>query len=224
MRLVTLLCYNQNTQNAMRKVMQAIYPENSFSIPDFLQTPPGIDKKEFLVSEAMKLACNKDQPVIIVGLDKEDTIEKDIHCNRFKSLIKFFPFPVSLADIITFRMFFNNLEGLVCEEKCTAFGVRCNPRSNFGNIYAGEIIRRLGHELDKKDLQKFLSSTPYVSTLRDLFIPQHKGESSLVNSYIEEMKKLEKIAKNSKDKFRKALISTLENKLFKDFPYFWGGE
>ena len=221
---VTLMGTDENTIRSLKKVIESFFAEEVHIVPEYNNAKKSREMEEILVSKAMKLACNDNQKVMIVGVDRKRTLERDLKCSRFDAMIYFFPYPVSLPEIFSTLASFEQYKDFDCEKTCTVFGNRCRPKSAFGNLYAGEIIRRIGHDLEKLDPAKFLSAYPNLSLLKNLFVPKHGKESEMVQSYILEMRKLAELAEKSENQFREAAVKTLGDELFQNFPYFWGGE
>ena len=213
---------DENTTRSLEKIIKSVFAEEVSVITEYNNAKETREMKEILVSEAMKLACNTNRTVIVVGVDRNEMMEKDLKCKRFETMVCFVPYPVSLPDIFSRLASSKEYKELDCEKAekaCTVFGNRCR-----GNIYAGEIIWRIGHDLKNMIPEIFLSTYPNVSLLEDLFVPQHGEESELIRSYILEMRKLLELAEKSKNEFRGAVVRTLGNELFQNFPHFWGGE
>ena len=83
MNPVNLFSPNNSARSALRKVCETLYVDLPFLVRNLPEAPAEIDVNEFIVSEAMKLACNDDERVLILGITKKDVIEKDI---RFEKL------------------------------------------------------------------------------------------------------------------------------------------
>lgn len=194
-----------------------------------------IDPKEFLVSEAMKVACYNDIPVIIIGVKKEETFEKDISCNKFHALVSFIPPHTVLTESLAIIGAYPPQIGLVCGQPkpCTAVSGKKS------DTYAGHLIYDICHELShigglhytQAELDKFLSIFPAISWIDlnsslnniTLFIPLQNEEVVLVSSFIQEMKKLASIANtgNTAD-FGNKYDEFYNNEIFNRFPFIGG--
>ena len=71
---VILLSHSNSTRNATRKIFETLYIDSPFLVRNLPEAPAKIDVNELIVSEAMKLACNNDERVLILGVDKDDVI------------------------------------------------------------------------------------------------------------------------------------------------------
>jgi len=200
-----LLCHELFIRNALRAALQAAFAEHPFLIRDLPQVPSGIEPDEFVVSEAMKLACNDDKQVLIIGVNRSDTVEKGINCIKFDSLVNFLPHPFTLPDMFDVKDSFKNVGALKCEQKCSAFGIRCSPVNVYGNVYAGKIIYNICHDLSHipkgtsysmADLNDFLLIIPHTKVLSLLFKPPYNTETHLIESFLTKMKKLRQLAEN----------------------------
>ena len=188
MNPVILLSHSNSTRNATRKIFETLYIDPPFLVRNLPEVPAEIDINEFIVSEAMKLACNSDERALILGIEKKDVIEKDIRCDKFDSLVRFLPHPFLLPDVVSMKNSYSPDDSLACEKRCTIFGSRRKPENMSGNIYAGEIIHRICHDLShiperlnytKADLKKFLSIIPVTKATKK------PGKISEICSFIE---------------------------------------
>ena len=236
MNSVILLSHSNSTRNATRKIFETLYIDPPFLVRNLPEAPAEIDVNEFIVSEAMKLACNDDERVLILDIDKKDVIEKDILCDKFDSLVRFLPHPFLLPDVVSMKNSYSPDDSLACEKRCTVFGSQCKPENMSGNVYAGGIIHRICHDLShlpekldytKADLKKFLSIIPATKAIdiesspskTSLFVPAH--ERNLVASFLKELKELQKIAE-AVTKFEDKFETFWDAESFNDFPFLGG--
>jgi len=222
--LTVLLSRRKTTQSALRKVLCNLLGNKHLHIPEPAAAPSEIEMTEFLVSEAMKLVCYSNTRVLILDVQKNDTVEKGISCRRFNSLIEFIPSAKALSHLLNSSRSWEVTHELPCEMTCTVFGSRCDPRNSYGNLYSGKVIFKICHQLAKRNIEKMSSAMPLVRILRSnqLFIPAHGRQKALVDSFLDEIETLYQLG--SKDDFKKATSSILRKTLYKEFPYFYGDE
>ena len=215
MNPVILLSPNNNTRNATRKIFETLYIDPPFLVRNLSEAPAEIDVNEFIVSEAMKLACNDDKRVLILGIDKKDVIEKDIRCDKFDSLVRFLPYSFLLPDVLSMLTDLKKQNILKCEESCTA------GRKKQYNIYAGKIIHNICHIMSHRNAKEFRGIIHFCDILRDIFVPRH--DKDLVASFLVEMEELERLAIKFPDDFRKYVTVILYQEDFKQLQYISGG-
>lgn len=214
MNPVILLSPNNSTRNATRKIFETLYIDPPFLVRNLPEAPAEIDVNEFIVSEAMKLACNDDERVLILGIDKKEVIEKDIQCDKFDSLVRFLPHPFLLPDVISMLTDLKKENILKCEESCTA------GRKKKYNIYAGKIIYEICHIMSHRDAKEFRGIIHFFDILRDIFVPRH--DKDLVASFLVEMEELERLSLGFTEDFSKYVTAILYQHDFKDFPFISG--
>jgi hypothetical protein len=217
-----LLSNSETTQRALRKVLGNLFGNAHFVVPDLPMVPPEIDLNEFLVSEAMKLACNNNKRVIILDVDKKNIIEKTISCKRFHSLVGFIPSAKILTNLFQSSDAWKDSVTIPCEMTCTVFERRCNPRNSNGNLYSGSLIFKICHTLSHRNIGEISLVMPLIRLIRSnrLFVPLHGDEKDLVDSFLKEIERLYQT--ESKDEFKRESLMLLKNLLYKDFPYFTG--
>ena len=232
MNPITILSNRKSIRNSLSKFLQSVRGL-SISIPDIFENLPeqfkdNIDKNEILISEAMKRSCNKGERVFIIGIDKKDTVEKDIDFDRLRTLIKFIPYPINTLDLFL-KSKINKIQfGLEREERCSSGQYKCTTGINeqgISNIYAGELLSRIAHALDKsvrqKNIDRFKEVYVEINALNYLFVPDICNERSEIRRFIKEMNKLIEISDSSPEVFYSEAEAVLKKESFKYFPYFW---
>lgn len=212
MNSVILLSHSNSTRNATRKIFETLYIDPPFLVRNLPEAPAEIDVNEFIVSEAMKLACNDDERVLILDIDKKDVIEKDILCDKFDSLVRFLPHPFLLPDVVSMLTDLKKENILKCEESCTA---DIHESKKISNIYAGKVLFVICHELRKKNKESFRKILGQIGLIRKLFVPKHGEELSQVKLFLDKMEHLEKVSDSSQKEFENEAEATI-----KMFPYF----
>lgn len=218
---VILLCHDRVIRKALRAALQAAVTQYPFSIPDLPEIPKGAEPDEWVVSEAMKLACNHERRVVIIGVDRNNTVEKDIDCTRFHALIKFMPHPFPLPELFEATRAFRSVSGLTCkhrEQENNPLRFPCGP--SYLNIYAGKLIWDTCHALNHTNVNDFLSIRPSFDLLTRIHIP-FKSYNHIPN-FQNELTRLYEFAYTDPDDFERRAISLLTNATFRDFPFFGG--
>ena len=201
--------------------MQVAVTHYPFSIPDLPQTPTAAEPDEYVVSEAMKLACNQERQVVIIGVDRNNTVEKGIDCARFDALIKFMPHPFTLPQLFEASRAFSSVSGLTCkhrEQENNPLRFPCGP--SYLNIYAGKLIWDICHVLNHTKANEFLSIKSRLELISRVHIPFKSYNH--IPDFQNELTKLYEVAYTDPDDFERRAINLLTNATFRDFPFFGG--
>lgn len=202
---------------------------NPANLPECItpETPSCADPKEILVSEAMKRACNHNQKVIIIGVNKDDVVEKNIKCKYFKQLIEFMPEPVEipvlfakLSDIKKQKISnCKKLKYCIANKHCIA-GIKHEDISQY-NIYTGDVIHKICHIMSHFNLKEFIENIKYIELLKYIFIPVYLRD--IIESFLIEVEELSRNAGIAEKDFLNNLEILLYQEDFKHFTHFVGG-
>jgi len=223
MNPVILLSPNNSARSALRKVLETLYVEPPFTARDLPEAPAEIDVNEFIVSEAMKLACNDNERVLILGINKKDVIEKDIPCDKFDSLVKFFPNPIMLQKLFAVQYSLKPDGDLAYENKCSIFGsdgFQIYSEKFLDSPICHNLIKNMHptYVLNEDTLNKFRENVKLLDSLSALFIPD--TDLPRVESFIKELKAILPFAKkDTMEEFRKKYVAFRQNeRLLAGFP------
>ena len=209
-----ILFADSDSEKNHLKGLEIHFFNNPDNLPECItpEIPSCADPKEILVSEAMKRACNHNQKVIIIGVNKDDVVEKNIECKYFNHLIEFMPEPVYIPDLFLKIQDDKNKNKICCVRTCSADITKDKKNSN---IYAGTILFLICHELKKKKKEKLSGIKDAIETLKKLFIPQHNGEFVQVQLFLSEIANLTISLDCSQEEFKNKTESVINK-----FPYF----